>query len=291
LSPLLVVRGRAARFSPINIVGGVDNTVVVEIAGCRGGEPFVGAHIKRSTVRPRVAFEVDRRRERRGTGVDGGSRGKQVEVADRVHKELSGRRVNRIHVLARGRAPLRERLIRAAAVGGEPRYHGVVVARKPREAVLRNINGASRGGQTEQDVVADSIIRAAVLNVERPAGVGSHVDRVVDDDVVRRTGAPIDTVQRNAAGVIVVQQVVFDARILHAIHIDAAAAAGLTLRVDLRVVVDDVSTDDGVRNDSVAAEAGIAVHVDAVATVVENGIVADHWPITAVGNVNAVLNG
>ena len=64
-----------------------------------------------------------------------------------------------------------------------------------------------------------------LLDIECPAGVGGLVDRVVDDDVAGRRPATVDAVQRNAAGVVVVEQIVFDARVLHAVHVDAAAAA------------------------------------------------------------------
>jgi hypothetical protein len=83
----------------------------------------------------------------------------------------------------------------------------------------------------EQNVVAQRIARAAVANVNRPAAVGRLIDRVVDNDVASRPSAAIDAVERDAAGVIVVQQIVLDARVLHAVHVDAAAAARLTLGI------------------------------------------------------------
>ena len=43
------------------------------------------------------------------------------------------------------------------------------------------------------------------------------------------------------------------------------------------------------RDDAVAAQLGVAVHVDAVAAVVERHVVADHGPVAAVGDVDAVL--
>ena len=89
---------------------------------------------------------------------------------------------------------------------------------------------------------------------------------------------------------IVVDQVVLDARVLHTIHIDAAAAAeGVVRAIRNRVVVDAISSDERTGDDAVSALAQIAVHVDSATVVIENRVIPNHWPIAAVGNVDSVL--
>ena len=97
-----------------------------------------------------------------------------------------------------------------------------------------------------KNVVEDRVVGAAVLDVERPAAVRLPDDRVVDHDIARGTAAAVDLVERDAAGVVVVEQIVLDARVLHAVHVDAAAAADA-------VVVDRVAAHERVGDDAVAA--------------------------------------
>src|SRR5439155_726258 len=120
-----------------------------------------------------------------------------------------------------------------AVVGGKAAHHHVVVAGEPRQAVAGNVDAAVAGVVVVQDVVEDDVARTGILDVQRPARVGGEHNGVVGNDVIFRAAGGVDLVEGDAAGVVVVQQVVLDARILHAVAVDAGAAAG-------PIVVDDV---------------------------------------------------
>ena len=73
------------------------------------------------------------------------------------------------------------------------------------------------------------------------------MDRIVDDDVARRPLGAVDLEQRDSARMVVVQQVIRNERILHAIHVDRTAAAG-------PIAIDFISCDDGPCNQSVSSD-------------------------------------
>ncbi len=93
---------------------------------------------------------------------------------------------------------------------------------------------------------------------------------------------PSMLVERDAAGVAAVDQVVADDRIGDAVHVDAAAAG-------LAVLVDDVVLDQRAGDDPIVTLREIAVHVDAVGIVVMTDVAADHRPVAAVAMVDPVL--
>src|SRR5207245_11339655 len=107
-----------------------------------------------------------------------------------------------------------------------------------------------------KDVVKKRIAGAGILDVDGPAGVRCHQDRVVNHEVVDGPGRGVDVVERNAAGMVVVQEIVLNDGRLEAVAIDARGAAGT-------VVVNDVVFDQGAGNESGAALAQVAVHVNA----------------------------
>ena len=78
--------------------------------------------------------------------------------------------------------------------------------------------------------------------------------------------AAFDHVERDAAGMVVVEQVVFNDRILEAVAVDAGAAVG-------PVVVNDVAGDHRAGHDAAAALADVAVEVNAVLGVAEDHVV------------------
>ena len=61
------------------------------------------------------------------------------------------------------------------------------------------------------------IARAAATDVDGPARVGRHHNRVVDDDVVLRPLGAVRLEKDDAAGMVAVKQVVGNGRILHAV--------------------------------------------------------------------------
>ncbi len=69
----------------------------------------------------------------------------------------------------------------------------------------------------EQNVVADRVVRAARLNVERPARVAGFDQSYYSRLCCHWSRRRIDPIERNAGGVIVIEQVVLDARVLHAV--------------------------------------------------------------------------
>src|SRR5262249_44325453 len=133
-----------------------------------------------------------------------------------------------------------------------------------------------------EDVVVRRVAGAAILDVQRPAPAGSDQDGVVLDNVVLRRSAPVGLIERNAAGEAVVKQVVDDGGVLHAVAVDAGAAAGA-------IVVDDVLLNERSGDDAVAALADVAVHVDAGRGVAVECVAADGRIIAAIGVVDAVL--
>ncbi len=93
----------------------------------------------------------------------------------------------------------------------------------------------------------------------------------------------VDDVQRNAAGMIVVQEIVLNNGGLHAVAVDARSAAD-------PVVVNDVVFDQGAGNESGAALTQIAVHVNAIPIIPKDGVSPNDGINAGIGNVNAVLN-
>ena len=62
-----------------------------------------------------------------------------------------------------------------------------------------------------QDVIGNRVAGAAVLDIEGPAAVGGHHHRGIHYHVILGTGGAVNPVERDAAGVVVIQQVVLDA--------------------------------------------------------------------------------
>src|SRR5207245_5495622 len=203
-------------------------------------------------------------------------------VRRRVHEQGGGRRNHRMAVLPGRRLPLRQALDGGAVVRREAAYDDVVVADEAGQAVGRDVDAAVRGVVVVNDVTEHRVAGRAVLDVEGPAGVGGHDDSVVGDEVVLRPVGSVDLVQGDAAGVVVVEHVVLDDGVLHAVAIDAGAAAGA-------VVVDDVANDHRAGDDAAAALAHVAVEVDAAIGVAEDDVVADGRRDGAIGHVDAVL--
>ena len=81
---------------------------------------------------------------------------------------------------------------------------------------------------------------------------------------------------------IAVEEIVAEDRALHAVAVDAGAAAE-------PVVVDRVGLDEGARDDAVTALAHVAVHVDAAGVIAPHDVAADHGPVAAVADVDPVL--
>src|SRR5262249_46290765 len=133
------------------------------------------------------------------------------------------------------------------------------------------------------DVVEDDLARGAVLDVQTPAAVAGENDRVVDDHVVVGRLGSVDLVERNAAGMLVIDQVVAENGVLHAVAVDSGAA------VRGRVVVDDVVLDQGPGDDAGAALADVAIHMDAAAGVAEDRVAAHGRVDAAIAHVDAVL--
>src|SRR5712664_2443003 len=132
--------------------------------------------------------------------------------------------------------PLGESVKGGAIVGGEEVHYYVEVTGQAREAVAGNIDAAIGAG-VEQNIVEDGVARAAVFDIQRPARVRSHQDGVVDDDIVFRPSRAIDHEQRNAAGMVVVKEVVFDDGALHAVQVNRRAPRG-------PIVMDNIPGDE-----------------------------------------------
>ena len=133
--------------------------------------------------------------------------------------------------------------------------------------------------------VADQLVAgaAAVGDVDRLTAVGRQHYGVVEDAVVAGASATVDLVHRDAAGVLVEDDIVADQGTLDTVHVDPGAAA--------RAVVEDVvSADDSARDDAIATHGDVAVHVDAVGVVVVDDVAANERAIAAVQMVDAVLD-
>ena len=89
-----------------------------------------------------------------------------------------------------------------------------------------------------QHVVEDAVVGRVVLDVHRPARVVGLQDGVVDHQVAAGAAAAVDAVEADARGVVLVEEVVADDRVLDAVAVDPRAAAEA-------VVVDDVVLDEG----------------------------------------------
>ena len=215
------------------------------------------------------------------TGVDRWAVAQEVEVGIGVDEVIVGRGDEGVQVVAE-RLPGRERDDGAARVGAEAVHDTVVVGDETGAAGGIDRDGAAEVVERVEDVVENRVAGRAAADVHRPAAVGLRDERVVDDDVVLRAGGAVDLVETDAARVIVVEEIVADHAVGHAVHVDSRPAAGA-------VAVDDVVLDQRIRDQAVAALALVAVHVDAVGVVVVHEVVADDRAVAAVRDVDAVL--
>src|SRR5262245_8315748 len=111
-----------------------------------------------------------------------------------------------MRVLASRGAPLRKRQNRCSVVGREFIDDRVRVTRKSGQAIGRNIDRPMRWIGIKKDIVKHGVATAGILDIQRPASIACLVDGVVHNDVPTRTGCTINSVQRNSARVVVVQQ-------------------------------------------------------------------------------------
>ena len=133
-----------------------------------------------------------------------------------------------------------------------------------------------------EDVVAHPVVGGAVLDVECPPTIVGDDDRVVVDEVPCRSTATIDSVERDAARMIVEEQVVADNGALDPIHIDARASPQT-------VAVDSVVLDHGSTDDAVPTLRGISIHMNAIRSVVPDPVASDRRSVATVTDIDPVL--
>ena len=104
------------------------------------------------------------------------------------------------------------------------------------------------------------------------------------DRVPARAAGAVLAIQRDAVGVVVVQQVVPDRAVAHAVTVDAGCAGA-------PVVVDDVLLDQRLIDNSAATLAQVTVEMDSRQPVTPYPVCAHDRTDAAVGNVDPVLLG
>ena len=154
-----------------------------------------------------------------------------------IGEELSGRDDEGVGILPRDALPFREavRLI-LVLVGVEEIHNDVVVALEAGQAVLADEDASARAVRrvVVQNVIICSCIVCSIYNVK--VVVSAADDGVVDDDVIGGGAPTIDLEERNAVEVIVVEQIILDPGVLHAVAVDPRPAND-------PVVVDNVLLD------------------------------------------------
>lgn len=171
---------------------------------------------------------------------------------------------------------------RISVVQGEAIHDSVVVRAEAGKRVRSNGNAAPEGVVVVEDVVAYPVAGGAILDVEGPSAIVGNDDCVVVDEVACRGRATVDSVERDPAGVILVQQIVANDGVLDPIHVDAGAPS-------CAVAEDDVVLDHGPTDDAVSALRGISVHMDTVGAIVPDPIASDRRPITAIADIDTVF--
>src|ERR1700730_10770675 len=167
------------------------------------------------------------------------------------------------------RLPRSEGYRAVPAINAKPAHDYVVVAREPSD---RRAIGQNRTPQYSvrgvQNIVPDLIagwIRLALggrRDIDAPSGARSHDYRVVVDLVATRPFRAVDRVERDAAGVVVVQQIVSKGAVADSVAVDARAAARA-------VLIDSVLFHNRKGDDAVARRLGpVAIHVDSCTVVV-----------------------
>src|SRR5579862_9685509 len=180
---------------------------------------LVGADVVAGTDRPRVAVEVEGRRVAGSAGVKCRTGGAQMEVGAGHDEEVCGHGQEGMQVVAQT-LPGGERDDRVARVRAEAVHDAVVVADEPGAA--RGVDGddAAEGMVVIEDVVEHGVARRAGVDVDAPAPVGGIDDGVVDHQVVHRAGGAVNLIEADAAGVIIVEQVVAYDAVGDAVHVD-----------------------------------------------------------------------
>ena len=172
----------------------------------------------------------------------------------RVDEKL-GRRADERMVSVAQRPPLRQRNNRVAVIGAEPIYHDIVVAGKAGRRGRGYDYAAVVAVRAVNNIVEETVIAAVVPgDVDGPAALVGHDDTVVVQLVIMGTDRTVFLEKSNAAGVIVVKQIIAQQCIDDAVHVDGCPA-GAT------VVVDDIIFHQSVGDDPVAPCAQITVDV------------------------------
>src|SRR6266478_8434490 len=127
-------------------------------------------------------------------------------------------------VLASAGLPSGEIHDRGATVLREPAVHHLMVADESRHAVRGDLDGSVPGIVVVKDIVEENIAGARAVDVEAPAGVRRHDDGVDGDDIVDGPRGGIQYGEDDATRMIVIKQVVFNDRVLHATQIDGSSA-------------------------------------------------------------------
>ena len=220
--------------------------------------------------------------------VHGRAAGRQVEIVPtRIDKQLCGRSDERIGIVAQ-RLPLGQADHRAV-VGGEAAYHHVVIRLEDSRGAARQVDAATRGMVRVDDVIGDLVVDAGrVGDQNAPAPIRWHQDGVVQQAVVLRADRAILVKDGDAGGKVIIQQVVAQQGIGHAVHVDRRAAAAIPVN-PAAVIIDDIVLHQPVRHDAIPAHAGVTIHVQAAVGVIVQPVAAHGEVIAAVVNVDAVL--
>jgi hypothetical protein len=179
--------------------------------------------------------------------------------------------------------PGRERSDDTATIETEAIHQAIEVGRKAWPARGIDRNDSSEAVCAIEDIVSERIPSRAVSDVDRPAAVAGLENRVVDHQIPARTGPAVDSIEADAAGVILIQEVVANHAVHSSIHIDARAAANA-------VVVNDIPFDERVLDQPVTTKRSVAVEMQAVGVVRVQDVTAHDRPIRAIRNVDPMLD-
>ena len=133
----------------------------------------------------------------------------------------------------------------------------------------------------DQNVVEDDRTGAAVHDFKRRHAV-SFNHCVVDDHVVNQCAARVTLEQADALVLVVVDQIIFDDRILEAVAVDRRPAG-------CAVVIDNIVGDQEPSHNAIVALAGVTIDMDAAVGVSVNDVSDDLVVAGRIGDVNSVL--
>src|SRR5712692_4903831 len=133
-----------------------------------------------------------------------------------------------------------------------------------------------------QDVVTNCVDSNGRIDTQGPTAIRCHVDRIVVDKISHRPLRAIDLEHGDSRSVIVIEKIVPNRGVLDAIQVNRAPSRR-------SVVVDHVVFEHGAGDNAVSTLGYVGIELNTSPGVVVNSISAEHRPVTAIGDVDAML--